>query len=443
VGHFASDGDRLLWLDFSPDGTRLASGDAGNTVKLWDVASGRELLSLGGHQGGVNGGGFSPDGKVLVSADGSSALRLWSGARRRELFNWSFDHMPPTAAWDLGRPGTFFPGWGLLAWSCDGRLASIDVSGSQAVLRDPRTGRRLFAVGPESPFYFLRDDPGSGRGGNLVGRSLAFRPDGRELALGLGAFLWGEIEVWDLARRSRRHRLVGLGNWPVGLAYSPDGRRLASANHDRTASVWDMDSGKRLVTFREHGARVNGVAFSPDGRRLATCGDDGRVFVWEADTGKVLLRLDGPRGAPGTLMLAPDPWSVLLGLHAQVTALGAVAWGPDGRRLAACGLSRVPANRVVLVWDARNGRELLSLRGHQGDVYHLAYRPDGKVLASASADRTVRLWDAATGKELLALAGHHHTVLRLAFSPDGKALATTGLDGSVRVWDVADVVPGE
>jgi WD40 repeat protein len=409
---FAGHSAGPIWLDFNPDGSRLASGAADGAVKVWDLASGQELLSLEGHQGFVNAGGFSPDGQILLSADGSSALRLWSGAWRREVFNWD----------QFGRLSLG------LAWSADGRLASTDHE--KAVLRDPRTGRRLFAVGPSDV--------------ELIGMSLAFRADGRELALGLGNSTdRGEIEVWDRATRSRRHRLVGLGNSPVGLAYSPDGRRLASANHDRTACVWDLDTGKRLVTFRGHRSRVHGVAFSPDGKHVASAAGEGTVLVWEADTGREVRRLRGPRGGPGTVLLSGDPWTALLSLRVNTTALGGVAWSPDGRHLAACGLSAMPANRVVLIWDARTGRELLRLRGHREDVYQVAYRPDGKVLASASVDRTVRLWNASTGAALLTLTGHDGTVFRLAFSPDGKSLATTGLDGSVRVWDVADVVPEE
>jgi WD40 repeat protein len=414
VRSFAGHADMVNWLDFSPDGARLASGSNDNTVKLWDVASGQELLSLGGHDKWARAGGFSPDGLTLASADGARTIRLWRGARRREVFTWANPGLIP-----LG-----------LAYSPDGRRLAHSGVGAQAVVRDTVSGRRLFTVGQTEV--------------KLVDSSLAFRPDGQELALGLGnATGTGEIEIWDLARRARRHRLVGLGNAPVGLAYSPDGQRLASANHDRTAVVWDLDTGKRLVTFLGHRERVNGVAFSPDGKRVASAGRDGTVRVWDSSTGEELLRLPGPRGAPGTFLLTPDPWSALLNLRAHVTSLGGVVWSPDGNRLAACGLSGMPANRVVMVWDARTGQEVLTLRGHKEDIYRVAYRPDGKVLASASRDRTVRLWDAVTGKPLLTLTGHDGTVYRLAFSPDGKRLVSSSFEGSVRVWDVADVGPGK
>src|SRR5262249_7258145 len=142
---------------------------------------------------------------------------------------------------------------------------------------------------------------------------------------------------------------------------------------------------------------------------------------------------------PGSLLLTSDLWSTLSGVRLNTTTLGAVVYSPDGKFLAASGLSELPSNNVVMVWDASTGWEVLTLRGHQGYVYQVAYRPDGKVLASASADRTLRLWDARTGKELLKLTGHDDTVLRVVFSPDGKQLASSSFDGSVRVWDVADV----
>jgi WD40 repeat protein len=197
------------------------------------------------------------------------------------------------------------------------------------------------------------------------------------------------------------------------LAFHPAGGRLASASHDGTVKVWDLATGKALVTFKGHADRVNGVAYSPDGQWLASAGRDGKVQIWDAATGKERHTLTGHAGA-----------------------VVSVAFSPSGRRLASASLKGVRGGEVK-VWDVDTGRLLRTFRGHRGGVYSVAFHPDGRVLASAGEDRHVRLWDAATGQELLALPGHYYTIFRLAFSPEGRFVVSGGMDMTLRVWDVS------
>ena len=161
------------------------------------------------------------------------------------------------------------------------------------------------------------------------------------------------------------------------------------------------------------------MAFSPDGRRLASVGGllavhpDREVKVWDAQTGQEVLSLRG-----------------------HVGGLRSVAFSPDGRRLASAGL-----DQTVKLWDAATGQEVLTLRGHIDNVFCVAFSPDGHQLASASVDKTVRIWDATPverepGPEYLTLRGHTGAVTDVAFHPtDGRSLASAGTDGTVRVWD--------
>ncbi|WP_052890564.1 WD40 repeat domain-containing serine/threonine protein kinase [Thermogemmatispora carboxidivorans] len=191
------------------------------------------------------------------------------------------------------------------------------------------------------------------------------------------------------------------------VAWSPDGRRLASGSDDGTVQVWEADTGKQLLTYRGHSAGVQSVAWSPDGRRLASGSDDGTVQVWEADTGKQLLTYRG-HSAP----------------------VESVTWSPEGKRLASGS-----DDKTVQVWEADTGKQLLTYRGHSAGVQSVAWAPEGKRLASGSDDETVQVWEADTGKQLLTYRGHSAPVESVAWAPEGKRLASGSWYGMVQVWE--------
>jgi RNA polymerase sigma factor (sigma-70 family) len=249
----------------------------------------------------------------------------------------------------------------------------------------------------------------------------------------------------------------------LSVTFSPDGKRLASANLDGVADLWDVASGKlvRRITTE----RLYSTAFSPDGRVLATAGNKrsglGVVQVWDLGTGRQVSALAGNPGAFDAVAFAPDGrllatgsrdgtvrlWDVAQNREQQSLTLQgpslpilAVTFSPDGKRLAAASGEEVvrPDGRpgAVTLWDVASGK-VATIRGQDGTVAAVAFSPDGKTLVSAGADKTVRLWDPATGKELRQFAGTNGFIRRVAFSPDGKLLASTSTDGAVRLWDVA------
>jgi len=232
------------------------------------------------------------------------------------------------------------------------------------------------------------------------------------------------------------------------IAWSPDGRMLASPSWDETIGLWDTETGECLRTLEGHSGRVYCVAFAPASRTLVSGSADSTIKLWEADSGKLLRTFKGHQGL--VLSVAFDPtgktlasgstngevkvWDVAssklqrtLGLHTQV--VNSVAFDSQGRTLVSGS-----NDNAVMLWDAASGELLRAFIGHRRAANSVVFDPqDDRILASGSDDRTVKVWNAATGKLLRTLEGHTRPIVTVGFSPDGRLLATKGAD-SVLLW---------
>ncbi|HZU34961.1 MAG TPA: c-type cytochrome domain-containing protein, partial [Gemmataceae bacterium] len=203
----------------------------------------------------------------------------------------------------------------------------------------------------------------------------------------------------------------------AALAYRPDGKLLAAGDYREVALI-DVDLGDVVGRLSGLAGEVTALAFSMDGHWLAVAsGESGRAGeVW-------LYAVTG--GQPAT-----QPTHVL---HAHKDEVLGLAFRPDGKVLATCGY-----DRLVKLWDAATGRELRTLKDHSDAVYGVAFSPDGKLLASGSADRAVKVWEADTGRRLYTLGQSTDWVYTVAWSPDGRHLAAAGVDRSIRIWRVSE-----
>ena len=475
-GRLTGNPSRVLSIAYSRDGKLLASGGTDNVVRLWDVAARKELRRLEGHKRledafygmkGIYGLAFTPDGRQLLSRATDETVRLWDVAGGKELRRW---------------PGPMGLSPQGAALSPDGRTLATAARGPVVVLWDVASGKEIKrlkppgddvvcvcfspdgkrlasggAAAPQVGAVLLWDVATGakvrsfeGQGGTVL--ALAFSSDGKRLASGSTD---KTARVWDVTsgkelRRISRQRL------PVyKLAFAPGDAELTVWGGEQLIHFWDLATGKRTRRFEGHQTYIESMALSPDGRLIAS-GSSGDVRLWDPATGKEAHRLTDLNGNIGSVAFSacqvlatgsyggmirlwdPATGKELRSLKAPGRWIGRLAFSPDGRMLAAWCQEK---SSVLVLYDVLARKELRRLTlpaTPTPTLYGLSFSPDGKILAAASGTNlTVHLWDTSTGNPLAGMDRHGGGLTCLAFSANGRMLAVGCLDRTITVWETA------
>ena len=474
--------NKIQSIAFSPDGNTLASGSQDRTICLWDINTGDLIRTISGHTGGILGVTFSLDGQTLISNDWDSVVNYWDAdtgnpLRTTKLNDRSRDILfspdKETLAISTGFGGIYL-------WDAnnDKHLHTLsrvindidpvmDVSFSpdgQMLVTTSWEGIRLWDVKTGSLLRIIRADLNNAV--RKIRTGISFNPDGNSFATGIedGSIVFWEAKpvnyFWDRNPENPLHTLTGHTGAVHSMAFSPDGKILASGCWDKTIRLWDANTGSLLRKITDHMGAVESVSFSPDGQALASGSRDTIIRIWDINTGNLLHvinghtdRVTGVSFSSDGKTLASGSWDETVHLWDVNTAdllhtfmptgnfarIYELTFSPIGQILAAGGYGK-----STYLWDVntvtllKETTDFWFVENEQAWITSLSFSPDGNILARGNRNGSIDFMVIFKnpGFPLNTIIKHTNDVTSVSFSADGKTLASGSYDYTIRFWDV-------
>ena len=414
---FATTFNGVFEIALSPDGKLLATSHGDTKIRLWQIADGKNLLTLKAHQGWAFALAFSPDGEILASGGHDNLVKLWD-VQTGECLQTLNEHA--ALIW-------------CVSFSPDGKTASSSSSDNSIRLWDIHSGKCLKVFQAHTKCV----------------HSVAFSADGSTLVSGSKD---GDVRLWDIATGKCIQTLPDNQEFVVSAQLSPNGKIVAAVGgyNEHTLRIWDIEEGRCIQKLYGHTGLIFSVCFIGDSHLIATASYDCDIRLWDLEQGTCIKILQGHTGRINAIAFDADEkllisgsldsslcfWDVSKGVCVKTVCGNSIktqslGFAPN-RQILATGAS----DGSIHLWDIASKYLKKMLLGHTDIVWSIGFSPDGKILATGSDDNTIKLWNIDNCDCITTLQGDTSKIKSVTFSPDGKTLAAVGEDKNIELWNI-------